>query len=221
MVTLPVEPGLYGTFLGTIALICVIPGPDMLFIFANGIRWGSRGGAAAAVGMAGGMAIHTTAAVVGLSALLRASATAFDLLRAAGVAYLVWLAYSASRGEGELLDGTAADRMADAGGVEPRRSLGRIVRQAAITNLANPKVIVFYLAFLPQFVDRHHGSITWQFVILGASFTAIGLIVDLAVGLASGRLGRRLVRSAKLAPALGRVTSVVFLGLAARLATER
>jgi threonine/homoserine/homoserine lactone efflux protein len=216
VVTLPVDLGLYGTFLGTIALICVIPGPDMVFIFANGIRWGPRGGAAAAVGMAGGMAIHTTAAVVGLSALVRASATGFDLLRAAGVAYLLWLAYSAWRGRGELPDGSAG-----AGDAAPERSVSRIVRQAAITNLANPKVIVFYLAFLPQFVDRHHGSITWQFVILGATFTAVGLIVDLAVGVASGRLGRRLVRSAKLAPALGAVTSVVFLGLAARLATER
>jgi threonine/homoserine/homoserine lactone efflux protein len=103
----------------------------------------------------------------------------------------------------------------------PKHSVRRIVGQATVTNLANPKVIVFYLAFLPQFVDRHHGQVAWQFVILGASFTAVGLVVDLAVGVASGRLGRRLLRSANLAPVLGRITSVVFLGLAARLATER
>ena len=98
--TLPVDLGLYGAFLGTIALLCVIPGPDMLFIVANGIRWGPSGGAAAAAGMAGGMAIHTTAAVVGLSALIKASAAAFGVLRLAGVAYLLWLAYSALRGRG-------------------------------------------------------------------------------------------------------------------------
>lgn len=163
--------------------------------------------------MAGGMAIHTTAAVVGLSALIKASATAFELLRVAGVAYLLWLAYSVWRGRETLPDGGAAPT--------PQRSVRRIFGQASVTNLANPKVIVFYLAFLPQFVDRHHGQGAWQFVILGASFTAVGLVVDLAVGIASGRLGRRLVRSARLAPLLGRITSVVFLGLAARLATER
>lgn len=211
--SMPVDLSLYGTFLATILLLCIVPGPDMLFIVANGIRRGPSGGAAAAAGMAGGMVIHTTAAVIGLSALVQSSATAFEVLRLIGVAYLLWLAYSAWRSHG-VLDDVHTD-------VPPRRSLTRIARQATVTNLLNPKIIVFYLAFLPQFVDRHSGDVALQFAVLGASFVAVGLIIDLAVGITSGRLGRRLARSTRLARVLDRVAGVVFLGLAARLASER
>ena len=173
------------------------------------------GAAAATLGVSGGMLIHTAAAVAGLSALIQSSAPAFEAIRWAGVGYLLWLARSALRGAGH-------DRLEDrAASGEPDRSLLRVGRQGAVTNLLNPKVIIFFLAFLPQFVDRDQGSVGFQLLALGIAFAAVGLVVDTAVGIASGRLGRRLTASARVSRALDRLAAVVFVGLAVRLVTDR
>jgi len=212
---MPLDPDLFLAFLVSALLISLVPGPDMVFVVANGFRHGPRGGAAAAVGVSGGMLIHTAAAVAGLSALIHSSAPAFDAIRWVGVGYLLWLALSALRGSGN-------DRIEDrapSGGQD--RSLLRVGRQGAVTNLLNPKVILFFLAFLPQFVDRDQGSVGFQLLALGIAFAAVGLVVDTAVGIASGRLGRRLAASARVSRALDRLAAVVFVGLAVRLVTDR
>jgi threonine/homoserine/homoserine lactone efflux protein len=209
---MPVDPDLLAAFLLSALLISIAPGPDMVFVVASGIRLGPRAGAAAAVGVSGGMLIHTAAAVAGLSALIQSSAAAFELIRWVGVAYLLWLAVSALRGSGPALGEGAADG---------ERSLLRVGRQGAITNLLNPKVILFFLAFLPQFVDPSRGPVALQLLILGIGFAVVGLLVDASVGVASGRLGRRLASSARVSGLLDRLAALVFVGLAVRLVWDR
>jgi threonine/homoserine/homoserine lactone efflux protein len=211
---MPLDPGLLATFLLTVTLLCVIPGPDQLFIVAQAVRRGPRGGVAAAFGMSGGMLVHTTAAVLGLSALVRSSATAFEALRWAGAAYLLWLAITALR------RGHAPAPAAQAAPAAPAPT-SRILRQAVVTNILNPKIVVFYVAFLPQFLDPARGAIGLQLALLGLTFTLVGLAVDLVVGVTAGRLGRRLTRSRRAARTLDRLSGVVFVGLAARLAADR
>jgi threonine/homoserine/homoserine lactone efflux protein len=213
---MPLDPGLFATFLVTITVLCVIPGPDQLFIVAQGIRRGPRAGAAAAIGMTGGMLFHTAAAVIGLSALVRSSAAAFEVLRYAGAAYLLWLAVAALRRR----DGVAA-QAGGAADVPDRLPAFRIVRQAMITNILNPKIIVFYVAFLPQFLDRDRGAVGLQLLLLGLTFMLVGLVIDLAVGISAGRLGRRVAGSRRAGRVLDRLSGVLFVGLAARLVADR
>jgi threonine/homoserine/homoserine lactone efflux protein len=208
----PLDLGLLLAFVGAAVLISLAPGPDMVFVVANGLRFGPRGGAAAAVGISGGMLIHTAAAVVGLSALIQSSAAAFETIRWAGVAYLLWLALGALRSSG----GLAADARS-----EPERSLVRVGRQGTVTNLLNPKVVLFFLAFLPQFVDREAGAIGAQLLILGLTFTIVGLAIDASIGVLAGRLGERLARSKRVARTLDRFAAIVYVALAARLVTDR
>jgi threonine/homoserine/homoserine lactone efflux protein len=209
---MPIDPEVLAAFVLSAFVISIVPGPDMVFVVASGLRLGPRGGAAAALGVSGGMLVHTAAAVAGLSALIYSSAGLFEAIRWLGVAYLLWLAASAWRGAGPRPGQTS-------GGGE--RSLIRVGRQGAITNLLNPKVIVFFLAFLPQFVDPAAGAVWSQLLALGLAFAAVGLAVDAAVGIASGRLGRRLAASERVSRWLDRLAALVFVGLAARLVADR
>ena len=206
-------PELLAAFAATVFLISVVPGPDVVFVVASGLRDGRRGGVAAALGVTGGMAVHTLAAALGLSALVRSSATAFEAVRLAGAGYLVWLGVHALRSQGRTSAPTAGD--------SARRSSSQIARQAALTNLLNPKVIVFFLAFLPQFVDRGRGEVAAQILLLGVVFTLVGLTTDLAYGVLAGTVRRAFVSSARLSRRLERLAGVIYLGLAARLVSER
>jgi threonine/homoserine/homoserine lactone efflux protein len=208
-----VTPELLAAFVATVFLISVVPGPDVVFVVASGLRDGRRGGVAAALGVTGGMAVHTLAAALGLSALVRSSATAFEAVRLAGAGYLVWLGVHALRSQGRTSAPTAGD--------SARRSSSQIARQAALTNLLNPKVIVFFLAFLPQFVDRGRGEVAAQILLLGVVFTLVGLTTDLAYGVLAGTVRRAFVSSARLSRRLERLVGVIYLGLAARLVSER
>jgi len=212
---MPVDPALLATFTLAIVVICLVPGPDQVFIVASGLRHGTRGGLAAALGMSGGMLVHTAAAVLGLSALVRSSGTAFEILRIAGALYLLWLAVGALRSDGMH---SPADRQPERAGGHPSV---RIARQAMTTNLLNPKVVVFFLAFLPQFVDRDRGELAVQLLVLGLLFSVVGLVIDAVIGILAGRLGRRLSASRRVTRALDRCAALVFIGLAARLVTDR
>jgi threonine/homoserine/homoserine lactone efflux protein len=209
----PVTPELLAAFVATVFLISVVPGPDVVFVVASGLRDGRRGGVAAAVGVTGGMAAHTLAAALGLSALVRSSAVAFEAVRLAGAAYLFWLGIHAVRSQGRA--------SAPSAGEGTRRSSSQIARQAALTNLLNPKVIVFFLALLPQFVDRGRGDVVAQILLLGVVFTLVGLTTDLAYGVLAGTLRRAFTGSARLTRRLERLAGIIYLGLAARLVTER
>jgi threonine/homoserine/homoserine lactone efflux protein len=196
-----------------IVVICLVPGPDQVFVVASGMRHGTRGGLAAAVGMSAGMLVHTTAAVLGLSALVRSSAVAFEGLRIAGALYLLWLAVGALRSDGTTASVAGHDGRAS--------SPWRIVRQAMTTNLLNPKIVVFFLAFLPQFVDPDRGDLALQLLILGLLFTVVGLVIDAVIGVLAGLARRRLGASRRVARILDRCAAVVFVGQAVRLVSDR
>lgn len=196
------------------AMACVVlnlvPGPGMMFILANGMSGGRRAGVVSAVGMATGVLVHTVAAALGLSALLHAAPFALDAVRIGGAVFLVHLAISALR---ETKD-TAARRGA-------RRSLGRTYLSAVLTNLANPKVVLFYLAFVPQFLTQGGWPTAAQILVLGAVLVAIGLVMDCVIGLAAGTFSALLLRKPAFQRWLKRASAAIFGGLALRLLTER
>lgn len=191
--------------------ISLVPGPDMLFVLANSVGRGARVGVLSATGISLAMVMHTTSAALGLSLLFERSAWAFDVVRYAGAAYLVWLGVKALRGKGETGD--------DPGGGD--HSAAAVLRRGFVTNLLNPKVIVFFAAFLPQFVSPQNGPVIPQFLLLGALFTAIGFLVDAGVALASGKARAVLLRRPGVGRLLEKSAGVVFVGLGVRLLFER
>ncbi len=204
-----VDMSLYAAFLVAAFALCVTPGPDMMFIVAMGGRGGPAAGVMAAFGVACAMLVHTVAAALGLSALFLTLPTLYHVLRWVGAAYLLYLAVKAFRDRsvpGE--EGVAAG--AGAG-------LRRAFWQGAVTNLLNPKVILFNVAFLPQFVDPSLGHVQGQFLLLGCTIVVMGFVWDGFVGLLSGRLASALRRSARLNRGLNVLSGTVFAGLAVRL----
>jgi threonine/homoserine/homoserine lactone efflux protein len=196
------------SFLSAALVVQLVPGPGMLFILANGIAGGARAGIAAAFGAAAGMVFHTVAAALGLAALFAHAPAAYDVLRIIGGVYLLWLAVGHFRS-------ASADKLLAADG--ERRSARRVFVRAWLNNLANPKVILFYLAFLPQFVAPRAGSATVQLLILGLLFLVLGLGIDLALGAFSGRIGEWLRRRVSLRKWIERTAGTVMGGLGLRL----
>ncbi|WP_067966161.1 LysE family translocator [Nocardiopsis trehalosi] len=208
-----VDISLYAAFLVAAFALCVAPGPDMMFIIAMGGRGGPLNGVLAASGVATGAFVHAVAAAAGLSALFAALPALYHVLRWVGAGYLLYLAFKAFRDRSGFTP--AADGAATAEGVA--RTRRRAFVQGMVTNLLNPKVILFNIAFLPQFVDPALGHVPGQLLILGTTLTLMGLAVDASVGLASGRLSDLLRRSRRVARALDVFSGIVFTGLAIRL----
>jgi threonine/homoserine/homoserine lactone efflux protein len=195
-------------FLAAVLLIQLVPGPGMLFIVANGITGGARAGVAAAFGAAAGMVVHTVAAALGLAALFLHAPLVYDLVRVAGAGYLLWLAVKAWRSAGVAVPTPPGTPSAPVGAA-------RVFVRALANNLANPKVIVFFVGYLPQFVDYSRGHVTAQFLVLGVLFLLVGLVVvDVPVGLCAGRAGRLLARRAAAARLLGKAAGTIYAGLA-------
>ncbi|MFH8465472.1 LysE family translocator [Streptomyces sp. NPDC017991] len=203
-----VDTSLYAAFLVAALALVVSPGPDMMFIVAMGGRGGPVTGVMAAAGVATAMLVHSVAAMLGLSALFTALPTLYHVLRWAGAAYLLHLAVKAFRDRSVPVE-------EDAAAVGPGRR--RAFWQGAVTNLLNPKVILFNVAFLPQFVDPGLGHVMGQFLVLGVTIVVMGFVFDASVGLLSGRLSDLLRRSRRVARALNIFSGTVFTGLAVRL----
>lgn len=204
-------------FVVAVFFVSIAPGPDMLFIVANAAVGGRRAGVVAAAGMSTGLAVHTVAAALGLGALIQAAPEVLNGVRIAGAAFLLYLAYLTWRASRQQVE--------EAGELPelPRRTLRRTYLMATLTNLANPKVILFYLAFVPQFVTIGAGSwpVTVQFLVLGAIFIAVGFPVDASAGLLAGSLASTLFRAGgKVRRRLERVCAGIFAALAARLAID-
>jgi threonine/homoserine/homoserine lactone efflux protein len=201
-----VDPVLLVTFVPACLALNLTPGADMMFCLGQGLRAGPRAAMAANLGIGLGCMVHTLLAGLGLGALVAAHPMAFDVIRWVGVGYLLWLAIQTLRAP---LGGQVAGAQA--------KSVRSVFADALVVNLLNPKVILFILAFLPQFVDPVQPVLP-QFLFLGAILALGGLIVNGLVGLFAGGLGARLAASARLARWLSRISALVFVGLATRLA---
>lgn len=196
--------------LAALALIAV-PGPNLIFIATRSIAQGRRAGLVSVLGVETGTLLHVGAAAAGLSALLASSAAAFGFVKYAGAAYLVFLGVrtlmAGDPGEQEEQDRVAAGA-----------SLGRTYRQALVVQLLNPKVALFFLAFMPQFVDPARGSAATQVLVLGAVMASLGICVSSLYAVAAGAVGRRLRARGGFARGQRRLTGAVYLGLGAAAA---
>jgi threonine/homoserine/homoserine lactone efflux protein len=191
-------------FAAASAALAVTPGPAVLYIVARSVHQGRRAGALSALGVATGGLVHVAAAAAGLSALLVSSAAAFTAVRWAGAAYLVWI-------------GIRTLRAGDAGDVAtpPPAPGGRVFAQGAVVNVLNPKTALFFLAFLPQFVDPARGGVTLQILLLGLVFIVVAMTSDMAYVLLAGTFARRAGRSARSRRAARLVSGGVYLALGA------
>ena len=207
------DPTLWGLFVVASVVLLLTPGPAVLYIVARSVEQGRAAGLVSVLGIHLGTIVHITAAAIGLSALLVSSALAFALVKYLGAAYLIWI------GIRTLM---AKEIASDAPEV-PAEPLRRVFRDGFVVNLFNPKTAIFFLAFLPQFVDPARGPLHWQILALGLTFMGLGMISDGMFALAAGTAGEFLRRNRRFLR-LQRWfagTSFIGLGVTAALVTRK
>ncbi|MEM9477415.1 MAG: LysE family translocator [Pseudomonadota bacterium] len=205
------DPNLTAAYLVIATALALTPGPDVLFVVANGMRHKVRGAIASALGIGFGSVLHALAAALGISALIAASPVAFDALRYAGAAYLTFLGYKALR------SWWAYSNDLNTKNAPVEASARNVFLRGLITNILNPKVVVFYLALLPQFVSVELGNVGMQIFLLGCIHNAIGIIYLICIGLAAGTASGWLARTS-FGKWMDGIAGVFFIGLAVRLA---
>ncbi len=193
-----------------LALACT-PGPDMLLILSRSIAQGRGAGFASLLGALAGVYVHATAVALGLSELFRAVPLAYDVVRYAGAAYLLTLAWTAFRTPGSALSVPAGT---------PPLWLGAVFRQGLLTNILNPKVALFALALFPQFVKPEAGHVAMQILLLATVLNFIGLVVNGSLVMGASRLSRAVAGHTRFRRAPQMVLGTVFAGLALRLAFD-
>lgn len=207
-------------FAAAVLLLNATPGVDMLLTVTRTLHGGRGAGLAAAAGISAGSALHVSAAAFGLAALLAVSAGAFAALKWAGAAYLVWLALGLLRAAWRPAPAAAPGAVQPAAAPAPRAAWRGAFVQGLMTNLLNPKVALFVLAFLPQFIAADAPHKLPAFAVLGALMVAQGALFLLALVLVAARL-RRLAASPRLTRALNAGGAALFAGLAWRLVADR
>jgi threonine/homoserine/homoserine lactone efflux protein len=196
--------GSIGLFAAAGTLLLLTPGPAVLYIVARSVEQGRIAGLASVFGITTGTLVHVLASTLGLSALLASSAFAFALVKYAGAAYLIYM--------GVRRIFTRAEAPAEASKL-PGRSLGRLYRDGFIVNLLNPKTALFFLAFLPQFVDPARGSVPIQIGFLGLLFTLMGMTSDALYAIVAGTAAQWVKRQSRYLDWERFVTGSVFIGL--------
>jgi threonine/homoserine/homoserine lactone efflux protein len=193
---------------GLAAVVLVaVPGPNLIYIVTRSVSEGRTAGLVSAAGVETGTLVHVAAAAVGVSALLASSAAAFAIVKYAGAAYLVYLGLR------------ALSRKEDAPSPQiDRAPHARIYRQALLVQLLNPKVAIFFLSFLPQFIDPARGQVTLQILVLGSLLTAIGLLSDVVYAIAASAVGAWLSARSGFERTQRRISGVVYIGLGAAAA---
>ena len=199
-----------GLFSVAALALLVIPGPSVLYVVTRSVEQGRRAGLVSVLGLHTGTLVHIAAAVTGLSALLLASATLFDVVKLAGAAYLVFLGISRL-----VRRTTPTERRVE------RASLQRVYSQGFVVNLLNPKTALFFVAFFPQFVTSDRGPVAAQILVLGAMFIALGLLSDSTYALVSGTVAERLRARGRTRGARRQWSGLVLIGLGVFAATTR
>jgi threonine/homoserine/homoserine lactone efflux protein len=204
------SPGL-GLYVAASLALIATPGQDMMYVVSRSLAQGRAAGLASAAGVCLGILVHTALAALGIGAILRASETLFLAVKLGGAAYLIYL------GVRMLL---APARGAGLGAALPRASLPALVRQGMLSNVSNPKIVLFFVAFLPQFVDPASAHPTRDLVFLGVLYAVLALPVKAAVGLAAGAFAERILRSPAALAWMNRACGAVLVALGARLAVS-
>ena len=194
-------------FAASLAL-CVAPGPDNIFVLTQSGLYGRLAGLVVTLGLCTGLIAHTTAVAIGVAAIFQTSELAFNGLKFVGAAYLLYLAWGAFRAGTTELDGNGTAQI----------SLKRLYGRGVVMNITNPKVGIFFLAFLPQFADPAAGAIGAQMMLLGGIFIAATLIVFGVIAWGAGFIGGWLRRSARAQVIMNRMAGIIFVALAVRLA---
>ncbi len=197
------------TFFSASVLLALAPGPDNIFVLTQSALRGRIAGIAVMLGLCTGLIVHTTAVTLGVAVIFQTSAIAFSVLKFIGAGYLVYLAWQAFRASAEKIQGEAGEEV----------DCWKLYRRGIIMNITNPKVSIFFLAFLPQFADPSRGSISIQLLLLGGLFILATILIFGGIALLAGTLGQWLNRSERIQSILNKIAGTVFLGLALKLAT--
>lgn len=209
-------------FIAAGLLLNLTPGPDVFFILTNAVRRGARAGLVAALGITAGCCVHIVAAAVGVSALVAASATAFTVLKWAGAAYLVYVGiamlFACAKAGAPDLTASSADGADATGTLGPEDSLWVVFRRGFLTNTLNPKVALFFLAFVPQFIAPGAAHPSLAFLALGLLFNFNALWVNFGWALAAAWMARRVGAVQQGMRALERVAGAIFIGFGIKLA---
>lgn len=197
------------TFAIASALLSLAPGPDNIFVLMQSALYGRKSGVSITLGLCTGLLVHTTAVALGVAAIFMVSLAAFTVLKLAGAAYLLYLAWSAFRTTVTSLDYDSQ--------VLP--NIGALYRRGIIMNLTNPKIAIFFLAFLPQFTNPNEGNLTGQLLLLGLVFILVALVIFISIASMAGFIATWLRGSARAQLILNRLAGLIFVGLALRLVT--
>ncbi|MCB6183449.1 LysE family translocator [Leeia sp. TBRC 13508] len=197
-------------FLVSAAIVTIAPGPDNLYVLTRGISQGKKAAIAAALGFATGCLWHTLLAAIGVAALIKQSEMAFNLIKFAGAGYLCYIGFRALTGKSQISLNKDGAQLA----------MWPIFKQSIIANMLNPKVTLFFIAFLPQFVNVSQGNVPVQLSILGLLFMLQTAVIFGLVGLCAGRLGSYLQKSPKIAGQLDKFAGCTFIGLGIRVALQ-
>ena len=210
------SPEVAGAFFAAALVLSIAPGPDNIFVLTQSALYGAVAGMLTTLGLVTGLCVHTTAVALGVAVIFRTSPAAFWLLKILGACYLLYLAWLAFRSGAALARVPEnAGEAAHAGAAFP--GYGALYRRGILMNVTNPKVCLFFLAFLPQFCDPERGSVPLQVVMLGALFMVATVVVFFSVAALGGRLARRFNASRRGQIVINRLAGLVFLGLAVAL----
>lgn len=190
-------------------LLCLAPGPDNIYVLTQGMTKSKKAAIVTTLGLCSGIIIHTSAAAFGISVIFQTSELAFNLVKYIGAAYLLYIAYQAFRHRDDKLDLTAQNSS---------NELKKLYIKGFFMNVLNPKVSIFFLAFLPQFVNPELGSVPMQMIILGLVFMALTVVVFSSIGIAGNMLSSKLMENPSISKILNILTSFVLGALAVKLA---
>lgn len=205
---IPIESIL--TFVVASAVLSIVPGPDNIFVITQSALYGKKAGILVTLGLCTGLIVHTSAVAFGIAAIIQTSVVAFTLLKMAGAAYLLYLAWQALSASAQRLVDHAPKLCSSAA----------LYRRGIIMNISNPKVSIFFLAFLPQFAAPENGELAPQIFLLGAVFIGVALVIFSTIAVLSGTLGAWLNDSPKAQLYLNRMVGVIFCALALKLLTS-
>lgn len=203
---IPIETA--AIFIAASIALAFAPGPDNIFILTQSALHGRKAGFIVTIGLCTGLLLHTAAVSLGVAAIFQTSALAFNILKYLGAIYLIYLAWQAFQAGDTKIDKSA----------ELDIDLGKLYCRGVIMNITNPKVAIFFLAFLPQFTDSSLGSITIQMMMFGGIFIMVTLLIFGIIALFAGFLGEWLKGSEKAQVIINRIAGTIFIALAVRLA---